>query len=71
MQSARSASIIFRSEERPGQFSFLFGKFLQIVLVGVPQNCIIETLNHTRVENEMAETDTTNNGFEKQIWDEP
>ena len=40
-----------------------------IRLLFVTFDCIIETLNHTRVENEMAETDTTNNGFEKQIWD--
>ena len=47
-----------------------FGAMQQYIrLLFVTFDCIIETLNHTRVENEMAETDTTNNGFEKQIWD--
>ena len=30
---------------------------------------IMETPNYTRGENEMAETSTSNTGFEKQIWD--
>lgn len=54
VQSARSASIIFRSEERPGQFSFLFGKFLQIVLVGVPQNILtVAVLHHLEVDKQI------------------
>ena len=42
-------------------------QFIQLLFVAF--DCIMETPNHIRGENGMAETNTTNNGFEKQIWD--
>ena len=42
-------------------------QFIQLLFVAF--DSIMETPNHIRGENGMAETNTTNNGFEKQIWD--